>query len=82
MDSREDLTALNARLAAAYSALEAAKTRTEMAGDAVEDAMNATGRIMPGSASDFADSLANAHSAVRRLAAAIAALPARDKSEG
>ena len=80
MDSREDLTALNARLAAAYAALELAKSKTELAGDAVEDAMDETGRIVPESTSAFADSLADARSAVRRLAAALPALG--DESEG
>ena len=83
MDSREDLAVFNRRLASAYTAIEAAKTSAEAAGDAVEDAMHEIGRIGAESASIFTESLADTRSAALMLASAIAALPPlEDESDG
>jgi hypothetical protein len=75
MDSREDLAVFNRRLASAYTAIELAKRNTELAGDAVESARDAAGKIAPESISAFDAVSDNIGSAARRLAAAIDALP-------
>jgi hypothetical protein len=79
----EDLAAYEAALAAAYAALDEAKTDVDLALDAVEAARDEARRMYgtPEATSIFSGAISNIHLAARALADAIDALPALDEND-
>jgi hypothetical protein len=81
--SKEDLEAVNTKLAVAYAALDEAKSGVDLAIDDVQAARDEARRVFgtPEATSSFSNPLANAHLAARALADAIAELPALDEGD-